>query len=260
MSPPDCYCTEYGGRHPHAILFNILSQKETNDLRNWDYYTTSHNCHCEQRRLVCLRNPESTCQAASAVLVKTVRFMKSLPSFHHLPRGDQTLLLRSCWVPLFILGLAQERIAFEVMDLPANSILRKILLNDQESHSERETEDCPPTLAGVHNLKLCLNKLLSLDLSPKEYAYLKGALLFNPEIRGLRSTTLIEGLQKEALRVLQEVIHTLYPNNRDRFTQILLTASSLQTIAKSLVSELFFRPIIGQMDLLELLNEILFTK
>ncbi|XP_076863942.1 nuclear receptor subfamily 0, group B, member 2b [Brachyhypopomus gauderio] len=256
----DCYCTEFRDRHPHAILFSILNRKDSchlgDDNRN---YCGMHNCHCEQRKLVCLRNSERTCQAASEVLVKTIHFMKSLPSFHHLPRVDQVSLLRGCWAPLFVLGLAQERMVFEVTDIPTASILRNILLNNQKRAKEQEPGDSPPTLEAAHNLSFCLNKLWSLDLTPKEYAYLKGAILFNPDAPGLMSSRQIEGLQLESHRVLHEVIQTLHPNDHGRFTCIRLAASSLQTVAQSFVTELFFRPVIGQTDLLDLLTEILFS-
>lgn len=105
--------------------------------------------------------------------------MKSLPSFHHLPGVDQFLLLQNHWVPLFILGLAQEQITFEVADVPTTSFLRKILLHDGNGNSEQETDDFPLNLAAVHNLKSCLDRLWRLELTPKEYVYLKGAILFN---------------------------------------------------------------------------------
>lgn len=103
--------------------------------------------------------------------------MKSLPAFNQLPAKDQLSLLKSCWAPLFILGLAQEHVDFEVMNTASDSMLKKILLNYQEStQTEREL----PTVAGVSKLKSCLKKFWSLDLSPKEYAYLKGTMIFNP--------------------------------------------------------------------------------
>lgn len=103
--------------------------------------------------------------------------MKNLPAFNQMPQKDQFSLLRSCWAPLFILGLAQERVEFEVTDTPADSMLKKILLNRQERY---ETEREQPTMAGVSKLQSCLKKFWSLDLSPKEYAYLKGITIFNP--------------------------------------------------------------------------------
>lgn len=169
----NCSCSE----HPQTILYNILSCGDSSYLDNkQNHYATVHSCHCEQRRAVCLKNPKTTCQVASNVLVKTICFMRSLPSFSQLPSGDQSILLRDCWIPLFVLGLAQEKIAFEVKDVPHSSILRQILLG--QGHSDQMAGQ--PTLAGVHKLKTCLHQLWSLDLSPKEYAYLKGAMLFNP--------------------------------------------------------------------------------
>ncbi|XP_009318618.1 PREDICTED: uncharacterized protein LOC103913797 [Pygoscelis adeliae] len=108
-------------------------------------------CLCHQRRTVCLRTPHVTCRAASNVLVKTISFMKNLPSFHLLPREDQLLLLDSCWVPLFLLGLVQEMVTFEVMETPAPSMLKKILLDGQSKH--REPERTQPTLAAVQRLQ-----------------------------------------------------------------------------------------------------------
>lgn len=167
-------CSGYQDQHPHAILYNILSCRDSSHFKHLN--ATVHNCHCEQRRAVYLKNPQVTCQVASSVLVKTICFMRSLPSFSLLPSGDQSSLLRHCWVPLFVLGLAQEKMVFEVTHVPNSSILRQILLGS--GLTEKEAEQ--PTLAGVHNLRTCLHDLWNLDLSPKEYAYLKGALLFNP--------------------------------------------------------------------------------
>nr|BAN16586.1 small heterodimer partner-2 [Oncorhynchus mykiss] len=275
-----CHCSGYREQQhqPHTILYNILSRADSNYNNNnslinnnhvnqYDYnMIMPHNCHCERRRAVCLKNPEGTCQVASDVLVKTIRFMKSLPSFSQLPVEDQLSLLRECWVPLFSLGLAQEWTVFEVMDVPQASMLRRILLNSQGPRSEEEQEEedegkrSLPTLAGVHKLKSCLNRLWTLNLSPKEYAYLKGAMLFNPDVPGLSTTVFINSLQQEAQRALQEVVLTLHPGNSGRFSHILLSTSALQAVSQSLITELFFRPVIGQANLFDLLSEMLFMR
>lgn len=189
-----CQCPVTEERYPPTILFNILSRRQysnSNSNSNSNssrtdttvdkqaQYSVPKNCHCDQRRTVCLKDPEGVCQAASAILVKTVRFMTSLPSYRYLPQHDQLALLRHAWVPLFVLGLAQEHTEFEVTDSPASSILKRILLNTSDGGFEIE-EPARPTLARVHKLKACLHRLRNLDLSPKEYAYIKGALLFNP--------------------------------------------------------------------------------
>nr|XP_046217915.1 nuclear receptor subfamily 0 group B member 2-like [Oncorhynchus gorbuscha] len=274
-----CHCSGYREQQhqPHTILYNILSRADSNYNNNslnnnnhvnpYDYnMIMPHNCHCERRRAVCLKNPEGTCQVASDVLVKTIRFMKSLPSFSQLPVEDQLSLLRDCWVPLFSLGLAQERTVFEVMDVPQASMLRRILLNSQGPQSEEEQEEedegkrSLPMLAGVHKLRSCLNRLWTLNLSPKEYAYLKGAMLFNPDVPGLSTTVFINSLQQEAQRALQEVVLTLHPGNSGRLSHILLSTSALHAVSESLITELFFRPVIGQANLYDLLSEMLFMR
>ncbi|NXG71131.1 NR0B2 protein, partial [Baryphthengus martii] len=213
-------------------------------------------CLCHQRRTVCLRTPHVTCQAASDVLAKTVSFMKNLPSFHLLPREDQLLLLDNCWAPLFLLGLVQEMVTFEVMETPAPSMLKKILLDGQNRREEPERSQ--PTLAAVRRLQCCLNTFRSLDLSPKEYAYLKGAVLFDPDVPGLKASLYIQSLQREAQRALQEVLQPLHPEDQGRFAHILLIASTLKSIPPALITDLFFRPVIGRTDILELLVEMLY--
>lgn len=174
-----CHCSVNSERLLNPILYNILSQIDHSEPSQnyFNYNSVPHRCNCELRRTVCLKRPAEICKAASAVLVKTVHFVKNLPAFNQLPPNDQFLLLKSCWAPLFILGLAQEHLDFEVTDVPADSMLKKILLHRQGSP---EIEREQPTLAGVSRLKSCLKKFWSLDLSPKEYAYLKGTTIFNP--------------------------------------------------------------------------------
>ncbi|XP_071381584.1 nuclear receptor subfamily 0 group B member 2a [Centroberyx affinis] len=254
-----CHCSVHSDRHLNPILYNILSQMDnsTPSQNNFDYNSIPHRCNCEMRRTVCLKRPTEICQEASAVLVKTVHFMKSLPAFNQLPPNDQFSLLRSCWAPLFILGLAQEGVNFEVTDTPADSMLKKILLNRQESS---DTDREQPTMAGVSKLKSCLKKFWSLDLSPKEFAYLKGTMIFNPDVPDLKAGLFVEGLQQEAQHALREVVQLLHPGDQERFARLLLTASMLQTVTPGLLTELFFRPVIGQADLLELLVDMLFSR
>ncbi|NXV04850.1 NR0B2 protein, partial [Cettia cetti] len=231
-------------KHP-AILYTLLSQ----NLRPGG---ARQRCLCHQRRTVCLRTPHLTCQAASDVLLKTISFMKNVAAFHLLPREDQLLLLDSCWVPLFLLGLVQGMVTFEVMEAPAPSMLKKILLSGQSKG--QEPEGTQPTLAAVQRLQWCLNSFWKLDLSPNEYTYLRGAILFNPDIPGLRAPLYIESLQWEAQRALWELLH---PEEQGRFSHILRVTSSLRSVPAALVTDLFFRPVIGDADMGELLVEML---
>ena len=77
---------------------------------------------------------------------------------------------------------------------------------------------------------------------------------------GLSTLLLVEGLQQEAQTALQEVIHHLNPKDSGRFSHILQAASAIQTVSHSLVTELFFKPVIGNTKMLHLLTEMLFLQ
>lgn len=80
------------------------------------------------------------------------------------------------------------------------------------------------------------------------------------DVPDLKAALFVEGLQQEAQHALREVVLLLHQEDHERFARILLTASMLQSITPSLISELFFRPVIGQADLLELMVDMLFFR
>ena len=117
--------------------------------------------------------------------MKTLRFVKNVPCFRELPEDDQLLLVRNGWAPLLVLGLAQDRVDFETTETAEPSMLQRILTGLPDRPSELPVE--PRTgvtvgvsLADIQGIKAFLKKCWSLDISTKEYAYLKGAVLFNP--------------------------------------------------------------------------------
>ncbi|XP_067388769.1 nuclear receptor subfamily 0 group B member 2-like [Emydura macquarii macquarii] len=253
--------------HPQSILYQILN-KEDQDETKWhhQYYhsccsLSSAGCPCEGNRKVVLRTPEVTCMRASEVLVKTVTFIRNLPSFYHLPQEDQVLLVQQCWTPLFVLGLAQEWVNFELKEISVPSLLKKILLNQTLTDSDKvENSSFGASLAEVQKMKNFLEKFWNLDICAKEYAYLKGIILFNPELPGLRFRDYVQILQQEAQRTLMEFISMMYNRNLGRFAWILGLLASLKAVNAETIAELFFQPILGEVNLNELLLETLYLK
>uniref|UniRef100_A0A4W3HGW6 NR LBD domain-containing protein n=1 Tax=Callorhinchus milii TaxID=7868 RepID=A0A4W3HGW6_CALMI len=228
-----------------SILYHIL---------NHERHLPSCSCSCESKEKVMLESPYVTCKAASEVLLKTVNFIKNLPSFHGLLQQDQFLLLENCWAPLFVLGLAQEGVDFEVTE-PKTSILKEILMN-QKSRNYHEKMCSQLSAAEVQKVKSFLTKCWSIDISTKEYVYLKGIILFTPDVSGLGSPQYILCLQQEAELALTDYIHSLHPQDKTRFSQILFALTSLKTINAHIITELFFRPLIGNVQMNALLMEI----
>lgn len=97
-----------------------------------------------------------------------------------MPWEDQFVLIQQNWAPLFVLGMAQEGVDFDLREIPATSLLKKILLNQSSTAvNELGSSSAEASLAEVQKMKNLLWKFWGLDISAKEYAYLKGIILFN---------------------------------------------------------------------------------
>ncbi|XP_063775732.1 nuclear receptor subfamily 0 group B member 2-like [Pseudophryne corroboree] len=258
--PETCQCN----RDPvNSILFRMLNSDTTTKMKSQhDQHVcnSGRGCPCERNRKVSLKHPELVCEKASEVLLKTVAFIRNVPSFYQLPHEDQILLVRKCWAPLFVLGLAQERVNFECKELTAPSLLKKILLNQSSNDGDITLKpDAGVPFREVQKIQMFLCKLWSLDICTKEYAYLKGMALFNPDIRGMKFQHYVQTLQIEAQQTLMEFTTMMHNRSQARFTWMLEALLILKAIDSNVITELFFQPISGEINLEDLLLETLFT-
>ncbi|KAK2840004.1 hypothetical protein Q5P01_013744 [Channa striata] len=222
-------------------------------------------CSCgSTRRRGVLRTPQVTCKAASAVLVKTLRFVKNVPCFRELPEDDQLVLIRSGWAPLLVLGLAQDRVDFETTETVEPSMLQRILtgLPDRESDGPagHSRGAAGVSVVEIEAIKAFLRKCWSVDISTKEYAYLKGAVLFNPDLEGLRCLHYIQSLRREAHQALKEHVRLIHREDTTRFAKLLIALSMLRAISPLVVAQLFFKPVIGTVNIEEVLMEMFYGK
>ncbi|XP_036601974.1 nuclear receptor subfamily 0 group B member 1 [Trichosurus vulpecula] len=284
-------CTD--NRRQSSILYSILkSEEQKSEVQEQEQQERQQRqptlgreqrqgqgqgCSCGSQRRVALKSPQVACKAASAVLVKTLRFVKNVPCFQELPLDEQLVLVRSCWAPLLVLGLAQDRVHFETVETSEPSMLQRILTTRRRDPDEREPQLSssppslpeplaltdplqPPSAAQVQAIKGFLTKCWSLDISTKEYAYLKGTVLFNPDLPGLHCVQYIQGLQREAQQALNEHIRMLHRGHQARFAKLNVALSLLRSINANVIAELFFRPIIGTVNMDDMLLEMLCAK
>ncbi|CAM5075931.1 unnamed protein product [Natator depressus] len=261
-------CTER--RRQSSILYNILKSEERKEAAAPPPLPRAPppeaapgpGCSCGSRRRLALRSPQVAGKAASAVLVKTLRFVKSVPCFQELPLDEQLVLVRSCWAPLLVLGLAQERVHFETVETAEPSMLQRLLTDRRQEQQQPPPSSSPqlPSAGEIQAIKGFLAKCWSLDISTKEYAYLKGTVLFNPDLPGLQCVQYIQGLQREAQQALNEHVRLIHRGDQARFAKLNVVLSLLRSINANVIAELFFRPIIGTVNMDDMLLEMLCAK
>ncbi|XP_043927699.1 nuclear receptor subfamily 0 group B member 1 [Protopterus annectens] len=253
-----CHCIH--DKRQSSILYSILKNDNQKELHVHEGII-HQGCSCGSKKKVVLKCPQVTCKTAFGVLVKTLKFIKNVPCFQELPVEDQLLLVRSCWAPLLVLGLAQDRVDFEVIETSEPSMLQMILTNSQEKLEEQHLGNHqPPSSVEIQSIKSFLTKCWNMDISTKEYAYLKGTILFKPDLPGLHCSQYIQGLQREAQQALNEYIKMIYCGDQTRFTKLIIVLSMLRSINANVIAELFFRPIIGTININDMLVEMLSAK
>ncbi|XP_035622058.1 nuclear receptor subfamily 0 group B member 1-like isoform X2 [Oncorhynchus keta] len=255
-----CQCL--GERGQRSILYSILKNDNQPDQHSQGRARLAvpqqQPCSCGSKKIVVLSSPQTTCKAASAALLKTLKFVKNVLCFRELPAEDQLQLVRNSWAQLLVLGMAQDLIGFETMETPELSMLQNILTSGQgrqETAHGRSGQGV--SLTDVQGIKMFLNKCWGLDISTKEYAYLKGAILFNPE---LRYQSYIQALQSEAHQALNEYVKVTHRRDSTRFTKLFIALSMLRSINANVVAGLFFKPVIGTVSMNELLLEMFYGK
>ncbi|KAJ6665831.1 hypothetical protein lerEdw1_001303 [Lerista edwardsae] len=112
----------------------------------------------------------------------------------------------------------------------------------------------------VQKIKNFLGKFWNADICAKEYAYLKGIVLFNPGLGGLKNHVYVQTLQLEAQHTLMDFISMVHRKHRWRYTWIMEMLAVLRNFDTETVRDLFFRPILGCVDFNGLLLAMLYSK
>ncbi len=176
-----CECRDGEDPAQGSILYSILNRGAPCPQGQPDAAAAHQLCSCaSKRKLVAIRAPRSVFKAASEVLVKTFRFVKNVPCFRGLPAEDQRRLVRNSWAPLLVLGMVQDSVDFDTVETQQPSLLHGILTRggERQRRAPAEIQDPGVPVCDAEGIKMFLVKCRGLRISVKEYAFLKGAILF----------------------------------------------------------------------------------
>ncbi|KAM4602175.1 nuclear receptor subfamily 0 group B member 1-like [Polymixia lowei] len=240
-------CDEDTGQR--SILYDILNKDAQPDCRKRGCRKAAaahRTCSCASNRKAVIRAPQRAFKASSVVLLKTFRFVKNVPCFRGLPADDQLRLVRSGWAPLLVLGMAQDSVDFDTVETQEPSLLHRILTGcEDEREPPDQTRDRGVPVADVQGIKRFLIKCRDVCITIKEYAYLKGTVLFNPDVTELECRGYIQALQSEAQSALYGSVAVVQRGDATRFAKLCVVLSMLRSVNADAVAGLFFQPVIG---------------
>ncbi|XP_066586325.1 retinoic acid receptor RXR-alpha-B [Prorops nasuta] len=175
------------------------------------------------------------CNATNKQLYQLVEWAKHIPHFTSLPLEDQVHLLRAGWNELLIAAFSHRSI-----DIKDGIILATGFTVHRNSAQQ----------AGVGTifdrvLSELVSKMREMKMDKTELGCLRSIILFNPDVRGLKSTQEVGLLREKVYAALEEYTRVSRPDEPGRFAKLLLRLPSLRSIGLKCLEHLFFFKLIG---------------
>ncbi|KAI4465659.1 nuclear hormone receptor [Holotrichia oblita] len=187
------------------------------------------------------------CQATNKQLLQLVEWAKCIPHFTSLPIKDQVLLLRAGWNELLIAAFSHRSI-----DATNGIVLATGLTVYRDSANQFG-------VGGIFDRVLTelVAKMREMKMDKTELGCLRTIILFNPDVRGLRSVHEVEILREKVYGVLEEYTRSQHPNEPGRFAKLLLRLPALRSIGLKCLEHLFFFRLIADVPIETFLTEML---
>ncbi|NXT17222.1 NR5A2 protein, partial [Syrrhaptes paradoxus] len=194
------------------------------------------------------------CKMADQTLFSIVEWARSSIFFRELKVDDQMKLLQNCWSELLIL----DHIYRQVVHGKEGSIL---LVTGQQVDYSVIASQAGATLNNLmsHAQEL-VAKLRSLQFDLREFVCLKFLVLFSLDVKNLENFQLVEGVQEQVNAALLDYTMCNYPQQTDKFGQLLLRLPEIRAISMQAEEYLYYKHLHGDVPCNNLLIEMLHAK
>jgi len=182
---------------------------------------------------------QKVCEVASRILFQSISWALQIPVFRAMAYPTQVAFMRSSWVNLFILGLAQCK---EHINL--DKLLEMITNNLQNSLNENITSlsrlrQLTNTLAKI---KAVNNSLEKMKVDATEFCLLRLSSIFLPDQPS-------QELREETENIYKRIISALETNSKERFGTCIQLLSAIRNFQPNILEELFFSSLIGNVPI-----------
>ncbi|XP_056331706.1 retinoic acid receptor RXR-beta-B [Danio aesculapii] len=201
------------------------------------------------------------CQAADKQLFTLVEWAKRVPHFSELPLDDQVILLRAGWNELLIAAFSHRSISVKDEILLATGLhVPKDSTHNLgvEAFFDRESSHSAEVGALFDRvLTELVCKMRDMQMDKTELGCLRAIVLFNPDAKGLTSSSEVELLREKVYASLESYCKQKYPDQQGRFAKLLLRLPALRSIGLKCLEHLFFFKLIGNTPIDTFLMEML---
>ncbi|XP_022914111.1 retinoic acid receptor RXR-alpha-B [Onthophagus taurus] len=186
-------------------------------------------------------------RATNKQLLQLVEWAKHIPHFTSLPIPDQVKLLKAGWNELLIASFSHRSI---------ESREGIILSNGFTIHRNSAKEF---GVASIFDRVLTelVAKMREMKMDKTELGCLRTIILYNSDVRGLKSVSEVEMLREKVYGVLEEYTKATHPNEPGRFAKLLLRLPALRSIALKCLNHLFVFQLLGEHTIEEYLTKML---
>ncbi|XP_014247789.1 retinoic acid receptor RXR-like isoform X2 [Cimex lectularius] len=178
------------------------------------------------------------CQATDKQLFQLVDWAKHIPHFTSLPLEDQILLLNAGWNELLIAGFSHRSV----------TIRDGLVLGSGVTINRNNAHQAGMGTIYDRVLTELIAKMREMKMDKTELGCLRTIILYNPEVRGLKSVQDVEMLREKVYAALEEYSRMSHPDEPGRFAKLLLRLPSLRSIGLKCQEHLFFYRAIGDVS------------
>jgi len=168
-------------------------------------------------------------------LASLIAWTKIIPQFESLKRDDQVYLVQSAWNEITIADIAHKSIDYEDV----------LLIGKNESLSREQAVSTHVEVIFERVMTELVQKMREMNLDRTELGCLKAIVLYNPDIKQLQDSHLVEELREKVYASLETYAKQKYPDQPGRFAKLLLRLPALRSIGLKCLESMFLFKTVG---------------
>ena len=183
-----------------------------------------------------------------------VRWALAIPYFSELNFEDQLSLLKSCWHELLITNISFKQAISQSHNNQQNiqpffnmANASPPMISYASPSMGSSASSSPGLFPQSGNTAICFDRLTNeivekmreMKIDTSEVGCLRAIVLFNPEAKGLKNTTKVEGFRESVYSALETACRSNHSDESGRFAKLLLRLPALRYFSFNIFSSFF---------------------